>query len=79
MEGSFESKDLKVNLVKSKVMISGSITQDGLSIGKVDPYGICCLRVKANSVLCVQCVNGIHCRWVRVKMVTPKFSRNFTC
>ena len=34
----FESKGLKVNLGKTKVMVS-SITQDGLSERKVDPCG----------------------------------------
>ena len=32
-------------------MVSGSITKDGMSKGKVDPCGICSLRVKANSVV----------------------------
>ena len=52
---AFESKGLKVNLGKTKVMASGSITKDGMSKGKVDPCGVCSLRVKANSVLCLQC------------------------
>ena len=33
----------------------------------------------ANSVLCVQCGKWIHGRCARVKMVTAKCSRNFTC
>ena len=47
---AFESKGLKVNLGKTKVMVSGSITKDGMSLCKVDPCGVCSLRVKANSV-----------------------------
>ena len=50
--------------------------KDGISKGKVDPCG---LRLKANSVLCVQCGKWIHSRCVRVKRVTQKFSRNFAC
>ena len=34
---SFESKDLKVNHGKTKVMVSGGITMDGMSKSKVDP------------------------------------------
>ena len=34
---SFESKSLKVNFEKSKVMVCGSITKDGMSKSKVDP------------------------------------------
>ena len=52
---------------------------DGLSKSKVDSCGICSLRVMANSILCVQSGKWIYCRCVRVKMVTPQFSGNFTC
>ena len=72
---AFESKGLKVNLGKTKVMVSSGITKDGLSKSKVDPCGVCSLRVKANSVLCLQCGKWIHGRCDGVKMVTPKFSR----
>ena len=62
-----------------KVMVSCGITQDGLSNSKVEPCGVCSLRVKASSVLCVQCGRWIHVRCVGVKRVTSKFSRNCTC
>ena len=55
---SFESKGLKVNLVKTWVVVCGSFTKDGISESKVDPCGVCSLRVKANSVLCYSVVNG---------------------
>ena len=35
--------------VKTKVMVSGNITKDGLSKNEVDPCGVCSMRVKANS------------------------------
>ena len=76
---AFESKGLTANLGKTKVMVSTGITQDGLSKSKVDPCGVCSLRVKTNSVLCVQCGKWIHGRCAGVKRVTPMFSRNFTC
>ena len=43
-------------------MVCGGITKDGMSESKVDTCGVCNLRVKANSVLCLQCGNCIHGR-----------------
>ena len=37
---SFGSKGLKVNLGKSKIMVSDGITKDGSSKGKVHPCGV---------------------------------------
>ena len=76
---AFESKGLKVNLGKTKVMFSGGITQDRMSKSKVDPFGVCCLRVKAKSVLCLQCCKWIHDTCARMKRETQKFQRNFEC
>ena len=70
---------MKVNIGKTKVMVSGGITKDGMSKGKVDPCGVCSLRVKANSVLCLQFGKLTHGRCAGVKRVTPKLSRNFAC
>ena len=55
-------------------MVCGGITKDGMSKGKIDPGGVCNLRMKVNSVLCLQCG-----KCAGMKMVTPKFSRNFAC
>ena len=71
-KNAIESKGLKVNLGKAMVMVSGGITKDGMSKGKVDTCGICSLRVKANSVLCLQCGKWIHGRCAGMKRVTPK-------
>ena len=70
---AFESKCLKVKIWKTKVMICGEIKKDGMSKSKVDPCGVCSLRVKANSVLCLQCGKLIHGRCAGVKMVTQDF------
>ena len=70
---------MKVNLGKSKVMVCSSITKDGMSKSNVDSCEVCSLKVKANSVLCLQCGRWIHGGCAGVKMVTPMFSRNFTC
>ena len=70
---------MKVNLGKTKVMVCDGITKDGMSESKVDPCGVCRLRVKAESVWCLQCGKWIHGRCARVERVTPRFSRNFEC
>ena len=79
LKEAFVSMGLKVNLGKTKVMVSGGITKDGMSKGKVDPCMICSLRVNADLVFCVQCGKWIHGRSTRVKRVTAKFSGNFLC
>ena len=60
-------------------MVKGGIKKDGMSKSKVDPCGVCSLRIKANSVLCLQCGKWIHRRCAGVKGVTPKNKRNITC
>ena len=70
----FESKCLKVTLGKTKVMVSRSITKNGLSKSTVDPRGVCCFTVKYDSVVCVQCGMWIHDRCVGVKRVNEKCS-----
>ena len=50
-----------------------------MSKSKVDPCAVCSLRVKANSVLYLQCGKWIHGRYARVKMIIPKYKRNFAC
>ena len=42
---AFESNGLKVKVGKTRVMVSGGITKDGMSKSKVDPCGVCSLRV----------------------------------
>ena len=60
-------------------MVNTSITQNGLSNSMVDPCGASSLRVKDDSVLCVQYGKWIHGRCAGLKSVTEKFSGNFTC
>ena len=51
-----ESKSLKINIRKTKVMIGGS---EGEPIkSKIDPCGVCGRKVMANSVLCTKCETG---------------------
>ena len=70
---------MKVNLGKTEVTVSSGITKDGMSKSKVDPCGVCHLRVKANSAMCLQCGKWIHGRCDGEKRVTPKFEITFTC
>ena len=70
---------LKINLGKTKVMVSGDITKDGMSKSTVDPFGLSSLRAKANTAFCSQCNKWIHGRCAGVRRVTTKFSRNITC
>ena len=53
---AFKSKQLKVNLKKTKVMVSGS--KGEVFKSKVDPCAKCGKRVMANLVMCTNCVNG---------------------
>ena len=52
---AFESKCLKVSHGKTKVIVSCSLTKGGLSKSKVESCGICRLRVKVSTFVCVQC------------------------
>ena len=76
---AFESKGLKVRVGNTNVMVISGITKGGLSKGKIDPSLVCCLIVKATSVLWVQCGKWIHVGCAGVKKVTPMLTRSFTC
>ena len=52
---ALESKGLKVNTRKTKMMVNGS--EGELFKSKIDPRGVCGRRVMANSVLCTKCEN----------------------
>ena len=74
---AFKSKGLKVNLGKTKVVVSGA--EGEVTVSKIDPCGICGKRVMANSVLCVKCRKWIHGRCAKVKRVTLRLGRDFVC
>jgi len=60
---AFESKGMKVNLAKTKMMMSGS---EGKSkIARL--IHICGKRVIANSLLCTKCGKWIHERCTKMK------------
>ena len=72
---AFESKGLKVNLGKKKMVVSGA--EGEVSVSKVDPCGICGKWVMANSVFCVKCGKWIHGRCVKVKRENPEVEKRF--
>ena len=65
---AFESKGLKVDLKKTKVMVSGS--EEEIIRSKVDPSAKCGNRVMANSVPCTKCGKWVHGRCAKIKRVT---------
>ena len=68
LKKAFESKGLKVYRGKTKVIVIGCITKDGLSNSTIDQCQVNSLRIKA--VLHVPCGRWIHRRCSEVKRVT---------
>ena len=74
---AMERKGMKVNMGKTKVMVSGEGGERVVS--KVDPCGVCDRRVKSNSVLCVGCGKWVHKRCSGVKGSLRKVEGVFRC
>ena len=74
---AFESKGLKVNMQKTKVLVSGS--EGEMIKSKIDPCGICGKRVMANSVKCTKCGHWIHGRCAKVTRITDGLAARFVC
>ena len=72
-----ESKKLKVNIEKTKVMVCGS--ENEVIWSRIDPCGICGKRMTVNSVLCKKCDQWIHERCFILKKVTQSAARFFVC
>ena len=72
-----ESKGLKVNTRKTKVMVSGS--EGDLFKSKIDSCGVCGRRAMANSILCTKCANWVHGRCAKIKRATAKLTMHFVC
>ena len=70
-----EGKGLKVNVGKTKMMVSG--TEGEITSSKTDPCGICGKRVGSNAVCCTQCMRWIHGRCTKMKKVTCSSARDF--
>ena len=74
---ALESKGLKVNTRKTKVMVSGS--EGELFKSKIDPYGVCGGRAMANSALCTKCGNWVHGKCAKTKRATARLAMHFIC
>jgi hypothetical protein len=72
-----ERKGLKVNMRKTKVMVSGEGGERVVST--IDPCGVCDKRVKANSVLCMECKKWVHKRCSGVKGALKEVEGTFKC
>ena len=73
---ALESKSLKANTRKTKLMVSGS---GELFKSKIDPCGVCGRRVMVNSVLCTKCGNWVHGKCAKIKRVTARLAMHFVC
>ena len=77
LKEAFESKGLKVNLKKTKVMMSGS--KGEVLKSKVDPCAKCGKRVMAISVMCTKSGKWVHSRCAKMKRVTSTMAKGFAC
>ena len=73
---AMESKGLKVNIVKTKILISGKECETVVSSGEY-PCGVCGRGVGVNSVLCTECDKWIHKRCSGLQSVAR--ARDFVC
>ena len=71
---AFESKWMRVNLGKTKLMVSWM--EEEAFDSKIDPCGVCGTRVMSNSVLCRACGKWVHARCT-VKKVSVYVNKNF--
>ena len=74
---AFETKGLKVNLKKTKVMVSGSKSK--VLKSKVDPCAKCGKRMMANLVMCTKCRKWVHGRCVKTKRVASTVAKGLVC
>ena len=75
--GALESKGMKVNTRKTKIMVSGA--EGEIVRSKVDPRGICGKRVMSHAVLCTVCKKWIHAKCAQTKKVSCSFAQQFIC
>ena len=72
---TFESKGMRVNLGKTKLMVSGMEVETLYS--KIDPCGVCGTKVMSNSVLCTACGKWVHTRCTDKKKVLVYLNKDF--
>ena len=74
---AFESKGMRVNLEKTKLMVSG-MEKETLD-SKIDPSDVCRTRVTSNSVLCTACGKWVYARCTQKKKVAVYLNKYFVC
>ena len=79
-KSAMESKGLKVNLSKTKILVSGKECESVVTSGE-HPCSVCGRGVRANSVLCTECRKWVHkrCSGLRVRSVTEEIAREYVC
>ena len=70
-----EGEGLKVNIGKTKMMVSGA--ENTIALSKMKPRGICGKWVVSNAVCCTPRNKGMHGRCTKMKKVTCSFARHF--
>ena len=74
---ALERKGLKVNVAKTKCMISGD--SDKGETSRIDPCGVCGKRVGCNSILCKGCNLWVHRKCSGIKGQLYKVAGTFRC
>ena len=74
---AFKNKRLKVNLKKTKVMMSGLKSE--VLKSKVDSCAKCGKRVMTNLVMCTKCDKWVHGRCAKMKRLTSTLAKGFVC
>ena len=72
---AFESKGMRVNLGKTKLMGSGM--EEEAFDSKTDSCGVCRTRVMSKSVLCRACGKWVHARCTEEKKASVYVNKNF--
>ena len=73
---AMESKGLKVNIEKTKIMVTGKECESTVNSGKY-PCGVCGKGVGSNSVLCTECGKWVHHRCSHLQNVLA--ARDYVC
>ena len=74
---AFESKGMRVDLGKTKLMVS-EMEEEAFD-SKIGPCGVCGTRVMSNSVLRTACGKCVHARCTDKKKVAVYFNKTFVC
>ena len=74
---AFEGKGMRVNLNKTKMMVSG--LEEKVAASKIVPCGACGRRLKVNAVFCNNCARWARGRCTSMKRVIPALAKNFFC